>query len=74
MEAKMIVNKEYIIPIESDNDILRIAQSNFSYISSESKYIFRYESITEKITERYFQRKPLIDLEVFRDLKKNNKC
>lgn len=59
-----IVNKDYIINIESENELVRIVQSNFSFNSVHSTFVFQYESISERIVERYFQAKPLIDLNV----------
>lgn len=60
----MIVNKDYVVNIESVNELLRIVQSNFTFDSAQSTFSFRFDSISDQIIQRYFQRRPLIDLDV----------
>lgn len=64
VEPSMVVNKDYVIHIESENELLSIVQSNFSFDSAHSTFSFRFDTIGDKIAERFFQTRPLIDLEV----------
>ncbi len=47
----------------SENDLLRIVQTNFTFESQKSKKIFSYDSISDQLSERYFQSKPVVNIE-----------
>ena len=63
VELKHFENPEFVISITED-ELLRVVQSNFSFDSKNSKCLFRFENISNKIIEK-FQDKPLISLANF---------
>ena len=63
VELKHFENPEFVISITED-ELLRVVQSNFSFDSKNSKCLFRFENISNKIIEK-FQDKRLISLTNF---------
>ena len=65
LDAGLFENQDFAIMFDENNDLLRIIQANFIFDSKNSKYLFRYENISDQICERLFQSRPLINMEVF---------
>jgi hypothetical protein len=62
IDVRTIVNREFVINYDLNRDLLPIVKSNFSYNAIDSTCKFRYQSITDKIVDRYFQTKAFINL------------
>lgn len=63
MDIKQFDIVENIISFSENNDLLRIIQTNFTFESEKEKKIFRFDCITDQISDRYFQSKPVISIE-----------
>lgn len=61
-EITKFENKDHVINFNESTDLLSIIQANFQFDSKNSKFIFRFDDITNEIAEKYFESKPLIDM------------
>ncbi|RMZ93472.1 E3 ubiquitin-ligase RNF213-like [Brachionus plicatilis] len=60
--AQLFDDQSQLITFDKQSDLLRVLQSNFSYKSTELKFVFRYESIENQIMDKYMRSKAQIDL------------
>ena len=62
LDIFMFDNPEYIIQFNSKGSLLRLIESYQEFDSKNSKIIFHYEKIQQKLIENFIQSKPLIDI------------
>lgn len=64
IDANLIENKDYLIDFDSNEEVLKILKSNFTYDSKESRYLFQFENINEIFINRYIKYKPFISTRI----------